>query len=105
MVLFVTAHFKSDFNAESPRPNSLVYLTDKDKIVATWNTYEEMLDEYTAPYFEKCFRGTGNAWFGSKNGSQFHLKRLRRHEIMIPNLIFRLKKLIIEVPEGRIYIT
>lgn len=72
MVLFIIAHIKSDFTEEHPKPNSLVYLMDRDTGVATWNTYDELLDDYTAPYF-----GNGaeipvqETTFSSKYGSGF----------------------------------
>ncbi len=51
-LIFVTiAHFQSEFNEARPKPNSLVYVMDEDKNIATWNTYDGMLDPYTAPFF------------------------------------------------------
>ncbi|MFD1079616.1 hypothetical protein ACFQ29_40845, partial [Longispora fulva] len=51
IVLFVLAHFKADFNEDRQKPNSLVYLIDEDSGKATWNTYDKILDAYTAPFF------------------------------------------------------
>ncbi|MCC8359747.1 M20/M25/M40 family metallo-hydrolase [Salinimicrobium sediminilitoris] len=98
MVLFVIAHFKSDFNEDRPRPNSLVYLADKDKGVATWNTYEEILDDYTAPYFENALEAQLKHWFGSKNGSNFS-KTAVAPQIMLPEPYVSVQKAVIE-PEG-----
>ena len=53
ILLFVIAHFKSDFTSESPKPNSLVYLLNADEGVATWNTYDQVIDSWTAPYFDE----------------------------------------------------
>ncbi|MCB0444639.1 MAG: peptidase M28, partial [Gelidibacter sp.] len=47
---FVTAHFKSDFNDERPKPNSLVYLMDADNNSALWGTYDHVLDDWTKAY-------------------------------------------------------
>ncbi len=47
VIWLVTAHFKSDFNAERPLPNSLVYMLDADNSTAQWATYDNRLDEWT----------------------------------------------------------
>lgn len=54
LAFFIIAHFKSDFTSERPKPNSLVYLMDRDRGVATWNTYDEIIDDYTQPYFNEA---------------------------------------------------
>lgn len=70
--MFLTAHFKAEFNEERPRPNSLVYLYDEDLDLATWNTYDNSFDEYTAPFFsEAVVESPDMNWFNSKNGSRF----------------------------------
>ncbi len=97
--LFIIAHFKSDFNEERPRPNSLVYLVDEDKGIATWNTYEEVLDDYTAPYFENAVEAPQGHWFGSKNGSNF-TKTAPAPSIMLPKPFVSVEKALIE-PEGQ----
>ena len=83
IVLFVVAHFKSEYNEERPKPNSLVYVADRDQGIATWNTYEEVLDDYTAPYFENAVDARQKYWFGSKNGSNFS-KTAAAPQIMLP---------------------
>lgn len=50
-ILFITAHFKSSFSAERPKPNSLVYLLDADAQSASWNSYDRIIDEWTQNYF------------------------------------------------------
>ncbi|WP_324720418.1 M28 family peptidase [Salinimicrobium sp. HB62] len=97
--LFIVAHFKSDFNEERPRPNSLVYLVDEDKGVATWNTYEEVLDEYTAPYFENAVEAPQDHWFGSKNGSNFS-KTAPAPSIMLPKPYISVEKAVNQ-PDGQ----
>lgn len=97
--LFITAHFKADFNEERPRPNSLVYLLEDDKGIATWNTYEETLDDYTAPYFENAVEAPQGYWFGSKNGSNF-TKTSPAPDIMLPTPYISVEKEVIE-PEGQ----
>lgn len=72
LVLFLLAHFKADFTAERPRPNSLVYLMDKERNLATWNTYDHSLDEWTAPYFDDSSEAVvQQPEFSSKYGSGF----------------------------------
>lgn len=84
MVLFVIAHFKSDFTEDRPRPNSLVYLFDEDRNVATWNTYDHSLDSYTESFFaEGAVEAQEMHWFGSKNSSQF-TKTAVAPQIMLP---------------------
>lgn len=72
IVLFVIAHFKSDFTEEHPKPNSLVYIFDADAETASWNTYDELLDEWTQPYFgENSEKDAKNVIFESKYNSGF----------------------------------
>ena len=96
--LFLVAHFRSDFSEERPRPNSLVYLMDEDKGIATWNTYEEMLDDYTAPYFEEAVEAPQLYWFGSKNGTNFS-KTAPAPQILLPEPYVSVEKPAI-APEG-----
>ncbi len=70
--VFFLAHFTADFSAERPRPNSLVYLYDDEKEVATWNSYDHNLDEWNAPYFEDSSKAAvQKPEFSSKYGSDF----------------------------------
>lgn len=46
----IAAHLTSDFDEDSPKPNSLVYLYDADKDTAVWATYDQMLDDWTKAY-------------------------------------------------------
>jgi len=43
-IFFLTAHLKSSFSAERPKPNSLSYYQYQDD--AYWVTYDEILDEW-----------------------------------------------------------
>ena len=49
-VFLLLAHFKSDFNEDRPKPNSLVYLYDEDKDAAVWASYDHVLDDWTKAY-------------------------------------------------------
>ncbi|MDT0644104.1 M28 family peptidase [Zunongwangia sp. F363] len=74
--LFITAHFKSDFNEDRPKPNSVVYLYDADENEAYWYSYDKMPDEWTEHFFGKePERISSNAvHFDSKYGSGFTYK-------------------------------
>ncbi len=49
--LFIQAHFKSDFNEDRKKPNSLIYFQDYDNQEAFWLTYDSILDSWTRNYF------------------------------------------------------
>jgi hypothetical protein len=46
----VSAHFKSDFTEDSPKPNSLLYVLNADDNTAVWATYDETLDAWTKEF-------------------------------------------------------
>ncbi len=48
---FITAHFKSEFSAENPKPNSLVFLQDNTSNKSYWMSYDTILDNWNASYF------------------------------------------------------
>jgi len=73
ITMLVIAHFKSDFNGERPRPDSLVYMLDEDTNTASWNSYDLKLDEWNETYFGEDPSKSeiiDNA-FESKYGSDF----------------------------------
>ncbi|PIB37853.1 M28 family peptidase [Maribacter sp. 4G9] len=47
---FVSAHMNSGFNADTPKPTSLLYVWDVDKNESRWATYEKVLSEWTQQY-------------------------------------------------------
>ncbi|MDT0675194.1 M28 family peptidase [Autumnicola musiva] len=75
-ILFITAHFKSDFSKERPKPNSLVYLYDADKNNANWYSYDKMPDEWISNFFgkEPEIQDIHVTGFDSKYGSRFTYK-------------------------------
>ncbi|MCJ7757983.1 MAG: peptidase M28, partial [Gillisia sp.] len=75
-VIFITAHFKSGFNEERPKPNSLVYLLDTDAQTATWNSYDKLVDSWTQKYFgeDPVIVPSAKEAFSSKYGSEFTFK-------------------------------
>ena len=44
----VSAHSKSDFTRELPKPNSLVYVFNATDSTAIWATYDKQLDDWTS---------------------------------------------------------
>ncbi|MCF4100323.1 M20/M25/M40 family metallo-hydrolase [Gillisia sp. M10.2A] len=74
-VLFITAHFKADFTEDRPKPNSLVYILDEGTNTATWNSYDKLIDPWTAKYFGETpnFNKEQKETFSSKYGSTFTL--------------------------------
>ncbi|WP_452600325.1 M28 family peptidase [Pontimicrobium sp. MEBiC01747] len=44
---FFKAHFNSKFTANTPKPNSLVYILNNDDNTALWATYDTTLDTWT----------------------------------------------------------
>lgn len=73
IVLFTAAHFKSGFDQERPKPNSLVYLFDSNTQLAYWNTYDRMPDPWTEEYFDDAAQPKIiEADFSSKYNSGFH---------------------------------
>ncbi len=46
-IFLISAHFKSSFNEERPKPNSLVYMHDIDTKESIWATYDDKLDDFT----------------------------------------------------------
>jgi len=75
-IIFITAHFKSGFTEERPKPNSLVYLLDTDAQKATWNSYDNLIDPWTQNYFgeDPAVIPSENDGFSSKYGSEFTFK-------------------------------
>lgn len=73
-VFLMLAHFKSDFDTERPKPNSLVYVYDADQDAAVWATYDLILDDWTKPFLtdnpDKA-EGFLNETFSSKYRTPF----------------------------------
>ena len=50
-IFFISAHFKSDFTSEKPKPDSLVYLLNTATNTAWWYSYDKVIDSRTQAYF------------------------------------------------------
>ena len=46
------AHFDSDFDTENTKPSSLLYVLDTDTNTAQWATYDQVLIDWNARFFE-----------------------------------------------------
>ncbi|WP_353777241.1 M28 family peptidase [Winogradskyella sp. 3972H.M.0a.05] len=53
LILFISAHFKSEFNELRPKPNSLVYAQNLDDSTAVWATYDNAPDEWTKAFLSE----------------------------------------------------
>lgn len=75
-ILFISAHFKSEFNEERPKPNSLVYLYDANEKQAHWRSYDQLPDFWTQTYFgeEPVILPSEEKIFTSKYNSGFTWK-------------------------------
>ncbi|WP_316928045.1 hypothetical protein [Gillisia marina] len=95
ITMLVIAHFKSDFNEERPRPDSLVYILDEDNNTASWNSYDSKLDDWNKAYFGDNLgksEVTDNA-FESKYGSGFKYSATAPVvKIAIPGIIYKIVK-------------
>lgn len=72
--LLLSAHFKSSFNEERQKPNSLVYVLDADENKAMWSTYDNVLDSWTQNFITKdsnSVEKTSNDVIASKYSTRF----------------------------------
>lgn len=70
----INAHFNSGYSAEHAKPNSLLYVLNKDSETAVWATYDKNLDDWTQNYFEnnaKQYDSIHNLPLFSKYNSKF----------------------------------
>ncbi len=87
---FITAHLKSNFTSERPKPNSLVYTLDVDKNKAQWATYDNHLDDWVKQYIGDTQQGPDDtSILSSKYGTRFSLitnapyKEIKAPEIQV----------------------
>jgi hypothetical protein len=89
IVFFLVAHFNSNFSKENPKPNSLVYYVDYDNKEAYWKTYDQILDDWSKPYFDNTNQGVKNKEipFESKYNTTFkHTAKAKYHEIPLAKI-------------------
>ncbi|MGO2294862.1 MAG: M20/M25/M40 family metallo-hydrolase [Psychroflexus halocasei] len=68
---FIKADFSSDFSENRPKPNSLIYHVDLDEQKAYWHTYDDILDEWTSPYFKDILNDENKPLIQSKYNSLY----------------------------------
>ncbi len=73
VILVIVAHFKSGFNENRPKPNSLVYVQDLDQQKAHFYSYDQLSDEWTATVFgeDPEIHSNPESNFSSKYGNGF----------------------------------
>ncbi|MBT8184863.1 MAG: M20/M25/M40 family metallo-hydrolase, partial [Eudoraea sp.] len=57
----VSAHFKSGYDKNNPKPTSLLYVLDADNNTAKWTTYEQVPSDWTSQYIDTEKRQTVTA--------------------------------------------
>lgn len=95
ITMLVIAHFKSDFNEERPRPDSLVYILDEDNNTASWNSYDLKLDDWNEAYFKENSEAEAITVdnFESKYGSGFKYRASAPVvKITAPGVIYQKEK-------------
>jgi hypothetical protein len=70
---FVKAHNNNYFEKERAKPNSLLYVYNADAKVNFWATYDQVLDNWTKPFFknDSVSKEISNLFIGSKYNSSF----------------------------------
>ncbi|MEM6719286.1 MAG: M28 family peptidase [Bacteroidota bacterium] len=71
IIAFFVAHSRSDFTEERQKPNSLVYILDSDTNKASWNTYDNILDDWTRNYVNEETTSNAKNVMESKYRSNF----------------------------------
>lgn len=73
LLFFGKAHFQSGFSADTPKPNSLLYVLNTDNNTAQWVTYDTFLDDWTLQFIdpEKNKQTTPNTTLSSKYSTGF----------------------------------
>lgn len=72
IVFLFMAHSRSRFSPERPRPNSLVYILDKDANQAKWKSYDDKLDSWTRQKIDSASKKKPSPpLMPSKYGSEF----------------------------------
>ena len=72
----ISAHVSSDFTVERPKPNSLLYVLDSDNNTAKWMSYDVLLDDWTANFFDRNSKDTSNIVFSSKYKTKIQFAKI-----------------------------
>ncbi len=68
---FGKAHLSASFSKDNKKPNSLLYLYDKEENSASWLTYDKMPDNWTGSYIKEAQKADLGAIFHSKYQNTF----------------------------------
>lgn len=97
-IFFIRAHNNSNFKAENPKPNSLIYYFDADTNEAQWITYDHILDEWTETYLTKTPTAinANNSVFNSKYSTRFtYFNQTQTKPEIVPPVINKITDTII----------
>ncbi|WP_420321212.1 M28 family peptidase [Flagellimonas sp.] len=87
-VFSISAHIKSDFNENRPKPSSLLYVYDADNDSAVWATYDKQLIGWNGQFLKdksKTSASTGFKTLASKYGSGFtYTAKAQKKDIAVP---------------------
>ena len=70
-IILVFAHINAPFTPERPKPNSLLYVQNQDTNQSYFATYDFLLDNWTAPYFNQKDSVASTLLFSSKYNTGF----------------------------------
>ncbi len=93
LVMLISAHFKSGFNEDNAKPNSLVYVLNEDNNTAKWATYDKVLDDWTKNFLgdnpTDATTASDNT-FASKYGSRYsYVKEAPLKKLESPKINFQ----------------
>ena len=105
----VSAHMKSKFTKERPKPTSLLYVLNSDEKEAIWASYEHVLADWTQNYITGSKMGNGplaKNTISSKYGSSFtYTQEAPLKDIPAPTISIQLDTVINTTRKLRICIT
>ena len=107
--LMISAHLKSGFSKENPKPTSLLYVLDANTEKAIWATYEHVISDWTANYLTDADEVDGllsENTISSKYGSRFTFtEEASLKAIPTPNIEVQLDTIIDNIRKLRVCIT
>ena len=105
----VSAHMKSGFTKESPKPTSLLYVMNINEEKAIWATYEHVLSDWTSQYITETKIASGKVsdhTISSKYSTNFtYSKEAPIKAIPVPKIEVQLDTIINTTRKLRICIT
>ena len=99
IVFSISAHIKSDFNENRPKPSSLLYIYNEDKDEAVWATYDNVPIDWNNQYLgEEKRKPSSDAYktISSKYRSNFTFVKNAQKKVVTPPLADIVRDTIIE---------